>query len=49
MTQLRRAYIYARVSNGEEDCHNASATAQRAACRTWCEKNGIEVVGSSKS
>ena len=44
MTQLRRAYVYARVSNDDEDGHNASAAAQRAACRAWCEKNGIEAV-----
>ena len=43
MTQPLRAYIYARVSNDDEDGNNASGAAQRAACRAWCEKQGIEV------
>ena len=44
MTQPLRAYIYARVSNDDEDGKNASGTAQRAACRAWCEKNNVDVV-----
>lgn len=44
MTQPLRAYIYARVSNDDEDGNNASGAAQRAACRAWCEKHGVEVV-----
>ena len=44
MTQPLRAYIYARVSNDDEDGNNASGAAQRAGCRAWCEKNGVEVV-----
>lgn len=44
MTQPLRAYIYARVSNDDEDGNNASGVAQRAACRAWCEKNGVNVV-----
>ncbi|WP_082472886.1 recombinase family protein [Sphingomonas sp. Leaf357] len=44
MTQPLRAYIYARVSNDDEDGNNASGVAQRAACRAWCEKQGVEVV-----
>ena len=44
MTQPLRAYIYARVSNDDEDGNNASGAAQRAACRAWCEKEGVEVV-----
>ncbi len=44
MTQPLRANIYARVSNDDEDGNNASGSAQRAACRTWCEKEGVEVV-----
>ena len=43
MTQPLRAYIYARVSNDDEDGNNASGAAQRAACRAWCEKHGIDV------
>ena len=44
MTQPLRAYIYARVSNDDEDGNNASGAAQRAACRAWCEKHGVEAV-----
>ena len=44
MAQPLRAYIYARVSNDDEDGNNASGAAQRAACRAWCEKHGVEVV-----
>jgi DNA invertase Pin-like site-specific DNA recombinase len=43
MTQQLRAYIYARVSNDDEDGNNASGLAQRAACRAWCTKNGVDV------
>lgn len=44
MTQPLRAYIYARVSNDDEDGNNASSVAQRAACRAWCAKNGVDVI-----
>ena len=44
MAQPLRAYVYARVSNDDEDGNNASGAAQRAACRAWCEKNGVDVV-----
>lgn len=43
MTPPLRAYIYARVSNDDEDGNNASGAAQRAACRAWCAKHGIDV------
>lgn len=43
MTQPLRAYIYARVSNDDEDGNNASGAAQRAACRSYCERQGWTV------
>ena len=44
MTQPLRAYIYARVSNDDEAGNNASAVAQRAACRAYCEQRGWVIV-----
>ena len=44
MSQPLRAYIYARVSNDDEDGHNASGAAQRGGCRAYCDRQGWAVV-----
>ena len=39
---MPRASIYCRVSSAEQ-VDNTSLATQEAACRQWCEKNGLEV------